>query len=159
VDGPGRARWTEAAVAERPALATEDAPLARAAVAAFTLGVAGTSAAWAGIAEVETAALGFLALATGLVLAVPTLGTGFLACLRTPPGSELRARTGARWLLLAAAVVLFLAAAALLDDGYRSGDVSGLGAGAAAGGELVLVLGAALGGAGVRGSRGGSPAP
>jgi hypothetical protein len=158
VVGPGRARWTETAVAE-PALGTENEPLARAAAAAFTLGVAGTSAAWAGIAVVETAALGFLALATGLVLAVPTLATGLLAWLRIPPGSEQRARTGARWLLLAAAAVVFLAAAALLDDGYRTGDVSGLGAGAAAGGELVLALGAALGGAGMRGPRKGSPTP
>lgn len=149
MDGPGRARWTDAALADRPAAGTDDAPLARAAAVAFTLGAAGTAAAWAGIAE--TAALGFIALATGLLLAVPTLATGFLGYLRIPPGSELRPRTGARWLLLAGAVLLFLAAAALLDDGHRSGDVSGLGAGVAAGGEFVLLLGAALGAPGRRG--------
>lgn len=138
---------------DQPAGEPQGAPLASAAVAAFTLGVAGTWAAWAGIAEVETAALGFLALATGLVLAVPTLATDFLGYLRVPPGSELRRHAAARWLALAAAVALFLVAAALLDDGYRSGNVSGSGAGVAAGGELVLVLGAALGGPRRRGSR------
>jgi hypothetical protein len=103
--------------------------------------------------------LGFLALATGLVLAVPTLAVSFLGYLRIPHGSELRTHAGVRWLALATAVTLFLAAAALLDDGYRSGEVSGLGAGTAAGGELVLVLGAALRGPGPRSPRGGPPAP
>jgi Protein of unknown function (DUF2795) len=144
MDTPGRARWLDAAP-ERPPVEPGGAPLAGASIAAFTLGVAGTTAAWAGIAPVETAAVGFLAVATGLVLAVPTLATGFLGYLSVPPGSELRRLAGARWLVLAAAAAFFLAAAALLDDGYRSGDVSGLGVGTAAGGELVLVLGAALG--------------
>ncbi|MGH3037745.1 MAG: hypothetical protein ACRDMU_11245 [Gaiellaceae bacterium] len=143
MDTPRRARWLDAAPG-RPAVEPDAGPLARAAVAAFTLGVAGTTTAWAGIAPVETAAVGFLAVATGLVLAVPTLATGFLGYLSVPPGSELRRLAGARWLVLAAAAALFLAAAALLDDGYRSGDVSALGAGTAAGGELVLVLGTAL---------------
>jgi len=136
----------EAALAEQPAVEHDGAPLAAAAVAAFTLGVAGTTAAWAGVAEVETAAVGFLALATGLVLVVPTLATDFLGCLRIPSGSELRRPAAARWLAMAAAAALFLVAAALLDDGYRSGNVSDSGAGVAAGGELVLVLGAALAG-------------
>jgi hypothetical protein len=142
VEFPGRDRWVEAAVADQPAVEPAGATLAGAAVAAFTLGVAGSSAAWAGIAEVETAAVGFLALATGLVLAVPPLATDFLGYLRIPPGSELRRRAAARWLTLAAAAALFLAAALVLDDGYRSGEVSGFGAGVAGCGELVLVLGA-----------------
>ena len=132
----------EAAVADQPAVEPGGATLAGAAIVAFTLGVAGTSAAWAGIAEVETAALGFVALATGLVLAVPTLATNFLGYLRTPNESELRRPAAARWLTLAAAAALFLAAALVLDDGYRSGEVSGFGAGVAGCGELVLVLGA-----------------
>jgi len=151
VDSPGRARWVEAALENQPAVEPEDAPLASAAVAAFTLGVAGTMAAWAGIAQVETAALGFLALVTGLVLAVPTLATDFLGCSRIPPGSERRRHAAARWVAMAAAAALFLVAAALLDDGYRSGNVSGSGAGVAVGGELVLLLGAALGGSRPRG--------
>lgn len=153
MDAPGRARWVEGARTGEPAVEPEGAPLETAAVALFTLGVAGTSAAWAGIAEVETAALGFLALATGLVLSVPTLATGFLGYLTIPHGSELRRHAGARWLALAAAAALFFVAAALLDDGYRSGNVSGPGAGAAAGGELFLLLGAALGGPRLRGLR------
>lgn len=142
VEFPGRERWVEAAVADQPAVEPGGATLAGAAVAAFTLGVAGTSVAWAGIAEVETAAVGFLALATGLVLAVPALATDFLGYLRMPHGSELRRQAGTRWLTLAAAAALFLAVALVLDDGYRSGDVSGFGTCAAGCGELVLVLGA-----------------
>jgi len=82
----------EAAVADQPAVERGGATLAGTAAAAFTLGVAGTSAAWAGIAEVETAAVGFLALATGLVLAVPTLATDFLGYLRMPPASSFDVR-------------------------------------------------------------------
>lgn len=139
---PGRERWVEAAVADQPAVEPGSATLAGAALAVFTLGVAGTSAAWAGIAEVETAAVGFLALATGLVIAVPALATDFLGYLRIPPGAGLRRQAATRWLTLAAAATLFLAAALVLDDGYRSGEVSGFGAGVAGCGELVLVLGA-----------------
>ena len=132
----------EASVADQPAVEPGGATLAGAAAAAFTLGVAGTSAAWAGIAEVETAAVGFLALGTGLVLAVPTLATDFLGYLRIPPGSELRRQAAMRWLMLAAAAALFLVAALVLDDGYRSGEAPGFGVGVAGCGELVLVLGA-----------------
>jgi hypothetical protein len=131
----------EASVADQPAVEPGGATLAGAAAAAFTLGVAGTSAAWAGTAEVETAAVGFLALATGLVLAVPTLATDFLGYLRMPHGSELRRQAGTRWLTLAAAAALFLAVALVLDESYRSGDVSGFGAGVAGCGEFVLVMG------------------
>lgn len=145
MDEGGRARWV-AAVAEQPAVEPADASLAGAAVAAFTLGMAGTTAAWAGIAEVETAAVGFLALVTGVVLAVPTVATGFLGYLNVPRGSALRRTATARWATMTAAVALFLVAAAILDDGYRSGDVPAAGAGVAAGAELVLVVGAMLGG-------------
>ena len=65
-----------------------------------------------------------------------------LGYLRIPPGSELRRQAAARGLTLAAAAAIFLAAALVLDDGYRSEEVSGFGAGVAGCGELVLVLGA-----------------
>jgi hypothetical protein len=139
-----RARRPEAALAEAPVAAElARAPLTSATVAAFTVGVTATTAAWAGIAAVETAAAGFLALVLGLVLAVPTVATGFLGYLAVPRGSARRSAT-AQWPIMAAAVSLFLVAAALLDDGYRSGDVPLSGVGVAAGAELMLVLGLAL---------------
>ena len=141
----GRAGRPEAAIAEPPPAAElTGAPLTSATVAAFTLGVTATTAAWAGIAAVETAAAGFLALVMGLVLAVPTLGTAFLGHLSVRRSSALRGSATAQWMIMVAAVSLFLVAAALLDDGYRSGHVPGSGVGVAAGAELMLVVGAVL---------------
>jgi hypothetical protein len=145
VDVSEGARRPKAALAESaPAAELAIAPLTSATVAAFTFGVTATTVAWAGIAAVETAGAGFLALVMGLVLAVPTVATGFLESLRVPRGSALRRSASAQWLIMAGAVSLFLVAAGLLDDGYRSGHVTGAGVGVAAGAELMLVVGAAL---------------
>lgn len=147
-----RATRPQAALPQAPTAGGQaTAPLTSATVAAFTVGVAATAAAGLGIAAVETAAAGFLALVLGLVLAVPTVATGFLGYLAVPRGSAT-----AQWPIMAAAVLLFLVAAALLDDGYRSGDVPLAGVGVAACAELVLVLGLALP---VLGARGGLTRP
>lgn len=148
--GEGARRPQTALGESAPAAELASAPLTNATLAAFTVGLTATAAAWAGIAAVETATAGFLALVMGLMLAVPTVATGFLEHLHVPRGSARRRSATARWLTMAGAVSLFLVAAALLDDGYRSGQVPGAGVGVAAGAELMLVLGAAPPGLGGR---------
>jgi hypothetical protein len=65
-------------------------PFTDATIGSFTLGTILVLASWLGLAESETVTGGMLALAVGLVLAVPTIVTGLIDYLDIPRGT-------ARW--------------------------------------------------------------
>lgn len=121
-------------------------PLTDATIGSFTLGTILVLASWGGLAEDETVSSGVLALAVGLVLAVPTLVTGFLDYLDIPRGSPRWRTATLHWLVMVSATGVFLVAAALLHDDFDAGRAGPAGALCALAAELLLTLGGWLGG-------------
>jgi uncharacterized membrane protein len=121
-------------------------PFTDATIGTLTLGVILTLLGWVGVAESSTIDAGFLAIVVGLVLAVPTLGTGFLDYLAIPRGTPRWRTATLHWLAMVLAVSVFLVAAALLQPAYDDDEVRAAGAIVAVLGELLLVAGGWLGG-------------
>lgn len=121
-------------------------PFTDAAIGAFTIGTILVVLSWAGVYDVETVHGGVLALWTGLLLAVPTIVTGFVDYLDIPRGVP-RWRTATwHWLTMLTAVGIFLVAAALLHDDFLAGSAGAVGSLCAIAAEIVLVVGGWLGG-------------
>ena len=121
-------------------------PLTDATIGAFTVGVAAAVLGWFGLEEDGMAAVAFLGIVLGLVLALPTVVTGFADYLQITRGSPLWRTATAHWLAMVFAAATFVVAAALLNDGWSSGDVSGAGMLVAVAAEGLLVVGGWLGG-------------
>jgi uncharacterized membrane protein len=121
-------------------------PLTDVTIGAWTLGTLLVLLSWLGISERETVEGGFLAIVAGLLLAVPTIVTGFLDYLDIPRGVPRWRTASAHWLAMISATSVFLVAAALLQDDFDSGSAGAAGALTAFGAELVLLVGGWLGG-------------
>jgi uncharacterized membrane protein len=121
-------------------------PLTDATVGSLTLGTILVLASWLGLAESKTVAGGLLALAVGLVLAVPTVLTGFVDYLDIPRGTARWRTATLHWLAMVSATGVFLVAAALLQDDFDAGEAGAAGALCALGALLLLTLGGWLGG-------------
>ena len=121
-------------------------PLTDATIGAWTLGTILVLLSWLGVAEPETMHGGFLAIVTGLVLALPTIFTGFVDYLDIPRGVPRWRSASAHWLVMVTATSVFLVAAALLQDDFDRGAAGSAGALTALGAQLLLTLGGWLGG-------------
>jgi uncharacterized membrane protein len=121
-------------------------PLTDATIGALTLGVVLAVLGWLGIEEDEASRAAVLALAVGLVLAVPTLATGFLDYLAIPRGTPRWRTASLHWVTMTFSVSTFLVAAALLHAGYDEREVRAGGALVALLAEALLLLGGWLGG-------------
>lgn len=121
-------------------------PFTDATIGALTLGTILVVLSWAGVSEGETAHGGVLALWVGLVLAVPTIVTGFVDYLDIPRGVPRWRTATVHWLSMVSAVGVYLVAAALLQDDFDEGAVGAAGALCALAALLVLAVGGWLGG-------------
>jgi uncharacterized membrane protein len=122
-------------------------PFTDATIGTLTVGVAFALLGWLGVAEDAAARAAPLAIAVGLVLAVPTIATGFLDYLAIPRGTPRWRTASLHWLAMMFALSVFLVAAALLQPGWDDGAVPAAGAIAALLAEALLALGGWLGGA------------
>jgi uncharacterized membrane protein len=121
-------------------------PLTDATIGAWTLGTVLVLLSWLGAWEVETVRGGFLAILFGLVLAAPTIVTGFGDYLDIPRGVPRWRTASAHWLVMVTTTSVFLVAAAVLQDDFDSGQAGAAGALTALAAELLLLLGGWLGG-------------
>jgi uncharacterized membrane protein len=121
-------------------------PFTDATIGAWTLGTLLVLLSWLGISERETVEGGYLAIVAGLVLAVPTIVTGFFDYLDIPRGVPRWRAASAHWLATITATSVFLVAAALLHDDFEAGKAGASGALTALAAEFVLVVGGWLGG-------------
>lgn len=121
-------------------------PLTDATIGAWTLGTLLVLLSWLGVSERETVHGGFLAIVAGLLLALPTIVTGFLDYLDIPRGVPRWRTASAHWLVMITSTGAFLVAAALLQDDFDSGRAGAAGALTALGAELLLAAGGWLGG-------------
>jgi uncharacterized membrane protein len=121
-------------------------PFTDATIGSFTLGTILVLVSWLGLAESETVTAGLLALALGLVLAVPTLFTGFIDYLDIPRGTARWRTATVHWIAMVSATGVFLVAAALLQDDFDAGQAGAAGALCALGAQLLLTVGGWLGG-------------
>ena len=121
-------------------------PFTDATIGAFTVGTVLVLLSWAGMWEREAVGGGLLAIVAGLLLALPTILTGFVDYLDIPRGVPRWRTASAHWLAMITAVSVFLVAGALLQDDFDAGGAGAAGALCALAGELVLALGGWLGG-------------
>lgn len=121
-------------------------PVTDATIGAFTLGTILVLASWLGLAEQETVTGGVLAMALGLVLAVPTIITGVLDYLDIPRGTPRWRTASIHWLTMVSATSVFLVAAALLRDDFDAGRAGAAGALCTLAGQLLLTIGGWVGG-------------
>jgi uncharacterized membrane protein len=121
-------------------------PLTDATIGAFTIGTVLTVVSWIGVYETEAVHAGMLALVTGLLLAIPTIVTGFVDYLDIPRGVPRWRTATLHWLSMVSAVGVFLVAAALLQGDFDAGAAGAAGASCAILGLLVLAVGGWLGG-------------
>jgi uncharacterized membrane protein len=121
-------------------------PLTDATIGSFTIGTILVLMSWLGLAEEKTVTGGLLALALGLVLAVPTIITGFIDYLDIPRGTARWRTATLHWLAMVSATGVFLVAAALLQDDFDAGQAGAAGALSAVGGQLLLTIGGWVGG-------------
>jgi uncharacterized membrane protein len=121
-------------------------PLTDVTIGAFVFATAASVAGYAGAVADKTGPAAWLALITGLGVAIPTAATGFIDWLYLEWGSA-RWRT-ATWHLTAmlTAVILFALAAWRQYPGYEHGDVTLAGLIFSVAGFLVLTVGGWLGG-------------
>lgn len=121
-------------------------PLTDATIGSFTLGTFLVVVSWIGLAEEETVTGGLLALAVGLVLAVPTIVTGAVDYLDIPRGTTRWRTATVHWVVMVSSTGVFLVAAALLQDDFDAGQAGAAGALSAVGGQLLLTVGGWVGG-------------
>jgi uncharacterized membrane protein len=121
-------------------------PFTDATIGSFTLGTLLVVASWLGLAESETVTGGMLALALGLVLALPTIVTGFIDYLDIPRGTARWRTATVHWLSMVSATGVFLVAAALLHDDFDAGQAGAAGSLCALAAQLLLTVGGWLGG-------------
>ncbi len=121
-------------------------PFTDATIGCFTLGTILIVVSWLGVSEGAAVTGGLLALALGLVLALPTIVTGFLDYLDIPRGTARWRTATAHWVSMVFATGFFLVAAALLQDDFDAGQAGAAGALCALAAQLVLTVGGWLGG-------------
>lgn len=121
-------------------------PLTDLVTGALSLGTISALLGWFGIAEEAFADAAFVAVAAGLILAVPTVVAGFLDYFTIARGTSLRRAAAIHWVLNVLALSTYLVSAALLEPGPGDGDVRGTGALLALAAWLLLLGGGWLGG-------------
>jgi len=101
-------------------------PLTDASIGAYTAGTALVMAGWMGFLtdDFPMAKAGFLAIAVGLIFAVPTVVTGFADYFSIPRGNGMRRTANIHWLTMATGTGLFLLSEFLLKNTYDKNVVS-----------------------------------
>jgi uncharacterized membrane protein len=98
-------------------------PLTDATIGAYTFATIAALADVLGISDAAAAHGWWLALATGLILTVPTAVTGLVDWLKITPGTPLKRTATAHMLVNVTASALFLVALLIGKDSFDSGDV------------------------------------
>ena len=101
-------------------------PLTDAAIGAYTFGTIAAFLDVLGIAETNGAKAWWLALVVGLIIAVPTVATGFADWLTISRGTPLWRTATTHALVNAVASALFLLTVIVGHDDYVNGDVTAL---------------------------------
>ncbi len=123
-------------------------PLTDVSIGTYTAGTAFVVAGWLGFLpdKFPLAQAGFLAIAIGLIVALPTVITGFADYFSIPRGTGLRRMANIHWVVMASGTAAFLAAASLLWQTFDEGTVSATAALVTLGAFGLLVIGGYVGG-------------
>jgi uncharacterized membrane protein len=100
-------------------------PLTDASIGAYTAGSFLVFLGWFGVVEEKLAWGGFLAIAAGLVLAIPTILTGFADYVRIPRGTAKRRTANFHWVVMSCTTATYLVADAMLQTGFDTGQIPG----------------------------------
>lgn len=121
-------------------------PLTDASVGAYTAGSLLIFVGYFGFMEDKLVWGGFLAIAVGLLLAVPTVLTGLADYLRIPRGTPMRRTANFHWLIMSCATATYLVADLVLQRGLDPGKISSAGALVTLGAFIFLFAGGYIGG-------------
>ncbi|MGH2809938.1 MAG: DUF2231 domain-containing protein [Actinomycetota bacterium] len=122
-------------------------PMTDASIGAYTAGSLLVIGGWFGLFEdLPMAETGFLAIAVGLLFALPTVITGFADYLLIPRGTGMRRTANFHWVVMASATGAFLVAEALLKKAFDGGEVTGAALGATLAAFGLLTIGGWIGG-------------
>ncbi|MGH2769222.1 MAG: DUF2231 domain-containing protein, partial [Actinomycetota bacterium] len=118
-------------------------PLTDASIGAYTAGTAFVVVGWLGFLpdKFPLAQAGFLAIAIGLIVALPTVITGFADYFSIRRGTGLRRLANIHWVVMASGTATFGAAAFLLWQTFDTGTVSAAAALVTLGAFGLLVIG------------------
>ena len=132
-------------------------PMTDASIGAYTVGALIVLGGWMPFVpswlEEKMAWGGFLAIAGGLLFALPTVVTGFVDYIRIPRGTGMRRVANFHWVVMVLATSSFLVTEALLQKDFDQGRISGtsalgalvafalMGAGGYIGGTIVFEYG------------------
>ncbi|MGI8427057.1 MAG: DUF2231 domain-containing protein [Actinomycetota bacterium] len=124
-------------------------PLTDASIGAYTAGTALVMAGWLGFMtdKFPMVKAGFLAIAVGLIFAVPTVITGFADYFSIPRGNGMRRTANIHWLTMATSTGLFLLGECLLKNTYDTNNVTTAAGLTVLGAFALLTVGGYVGGA------------
>jgi uncharacterized membrane protein len=121
-------------------------PLTDASIGAYTIGVAMLVLGALGVEEEQMAHGSLLAIAGGLVLALPTAGTGLLDWLDLPRGTPARTTATVHLVVMLSATVVFALVFLAQLDGYDEGRIESLALVLGLAAEGLLTAGGYIGG-------------
>jgi len=99
-------------------------PLTGVSIGAYTVGTVMLVIGSFGLLEEKMAWGGFLAIATGLISAIPTVLTGFLDFLEIPRGTGMRRTANLHWVVMVLSTSCYLVTEVLAQEIFDTGVVS-----------------------------------